>query len=211
MKDLFDLENQPSCTNRRFYPKMRDIRNHIYVATVKLRLSKIDQVNVEKKICEWKKQCPSSYFFFRKYADSEKNKTTTMVPNAKEEEHDNTEDVKVTHESSSGRLLLVYQTSWQRRLLSRYGNELCLLDATYKTTRYSLPLFFLAVKSNVDYQVAGLFVVQDETTDAIQEALGILSTWNPTWKPAYFMVDKCDEEISAIESTFKGNYFTKLK
>ena len=149
--------------------------------------------------------------FFENTQIQKKNKTTTMVPNAKEEEHDNTEDVKVTHESSSGRLLLVYQTSWQRRLLSRYGNELCLLDATYKTTRYSLPLFFLAVKSNVDYQVAGLFVVQDETTDAIQEALGILSTWNPTWKPAYFMVDKCDEEISAIESTFKGNYFTKLK
>ena len=30
-------------------------------------------------------------------------------------------------------LLWVHQTQWQKQLLSRYGNEICLLDATYKT------------------------------------------------------------------------------
>ena len=33
-------------------------------------------------------------------------------------------------------LLLVHQTDCQKRLLIRYGS-ICLLDATYKTTRYA--------------------------------------------------------------------------
>ena len=42
---------------------------------------------------------------------------------------------------SKNKLLFVHQTKWQKRLLNKYGNELTLLDATYKTTRYALPLF----------------------------------------------------------------------
>ena len=37
---------------------------------------------------------------------------------------------------------------------------------------------FLATKTNVDYQVVGSFAVQDETTDAISEAISILKSWN---------------------------------
>ena len=44
----------------------------------------------------------------------------------------------------------------------------------YKTTKYSLPLFFVVVKTNVDYQVVSSFVVQDETRAAITEALRII-------------------------------------
>ena len=50
-----------------------------------------------------------------------------------------------------------------------------MLDATYKTTRYNLPLFFVVVKTNVDYQIVGSFVVQSETTDAIFEVFEALS------------------------------------
>ncbi|XP_048238820.1 uncharacterized protein LOC125372528 [Haliotis rufescens] len=38
-------------------------------------------------------------------------------------------------------LLLVYQWDWQQKLLNRYGQEIVFLDATYRTTRYALPLF----------------------------------------------------------------------
>ena len=72
--------------------------------------------------------------------------------------------------------MFVYQSKDQRRLLERYGNEICMLDATYKTTRYNLPLFFVVVKTNVDYQIVGSFVVQSETTDAIFEALSVLKS-----------------------------------
>lgn len=50
-------------------------------------------------------------------------------------------------------LVFIHQTSQQRLLLSKYGQELCLLDATYKTTKYACNLFFIAVKTNTDYQV----------------------------------------------------------
>lgn len=51
------------------------------------------------------------------------------------------------------RFLLAIQTSFQQHLLKRYGNELCCLDATYKTSKFALCLFFVAVKTNSDYQV----------------------------------------------------------
>ena len=86
--------------------------------------------------------------------------------------------------------------------MARYGNELSLLDATYRTTRYALPLFFVVVKTNVDYQVVGVFVSESETQEIIEEALSILKGWNPEWNPLYFMTDYCQEEIGAIKKIF---------
>ena len=48
--------------------------------------------------------------------------------------------------------------------MKKYGNCIALLDATYKTTKYSIPLFFVAVKTNMKYMVVGSFVIQEETT-----------------------------------------------
>ena len=79
-----------------------------------------------------------------------------------------------------------------------------LVDATYKTMRYELPLFFLVVKTNVNYVVVGSFVAQNETTTSIKEALRMFRDWNPTWQPKFFMTDFCFEEINATESTFEG-------
>ena len=85
-----------------------------------------------------------------------------------------------------------------------YGNELSFLGATYKTTRYALLLFFLVVKTNVDYQIVAIFVCEGESTQNITEELNVIKTWNPNWSPMYFMTDYSDEEIGAIESTFPG-------
>ena len=90
--------------------------------------------------------------------------------------------------------------------MQKYGNSICLLDATYKTTKYVVPLFFVAVKTNVDYQVVEFFVIQYETTDAIAEALSRLKSWNPRWQSRCFMIDYCDEEISAIRQNFPCKY-----
>ena len=43
--------------------------------------------------------------------------------------------------------------------LTRYGNTLILIDATYKSTKYSIPLFFLCVKTNVSYTVVAEFII----------------------------------------------------
>ena len=85
-----------------------------------------------------------------------------------------------------------------------YGAEICLLDATYKTSRYALPLFFVCVKTNVNYAVVASFFVQSEDTQSIAEALSIIHQWNPDWCPLNWMVDFCEAEIHALESVFPG-------
>ena len=100
------------------------------------------------------------------------------------------------------RLLFVHQSKFHKRMLKRYGNSICLLDAIYKSTKYSLPLFFVVVKTNVDYQVVASFVVQDETTAAVTEALRIINSWTPECDPKCLMVENCDEEIKSIGKIF---------
>ena len=85
------------------------------------------------------------------------------------------------------------------------------LDATYKTTRYALPLFFLFVKTDVDYQIVGTFVCEQESTENITEALNIIKDRNPGWKLLYFMTDYSDEEITSIETLFQGNSIYKYR
>ena len=86
--------------------------------------------------------------------------------------------------------------------VKKNGNTITLIDATYKTTKYELPLFFVSVKTNVGYSVVAEFIIQSETTPQILEALKTLSEWNPTWKPKYFMTDYSDAEIAAIVKAF---------
>lgn len=111
--------------------------------------------------------------------------------------------------------LFVYQNGWQKRLLSIYGNEMVLLDATYRTIQYPLPLFFLVVKTNTSYQVVGLFVCEKESEDSITEALSILKSWNAEVKPLFAMSDHRVEEIKSMENVFgkcfKIPNFTKKK
>ena len=80
---------------------------------------------------------------------------------------------------------------------------MCLLDATYKTTRYALPLFFLVIKTNVDYQVVAAFLIEEEIRENIA-ALTKIKEWNPDFNPLYAMVDCCAEEINAPETLYPG-------
>lgn len=110
------------------------------------------------------------------------------------------------NENQPTSFLLIIQTEFQRNLLVKYGQEIVLMDATYKTSKYDLPLFVLSVCSNVGYQAVGAFMVERETEDKIAETLRNFATWNPDWKPRFFMCDFDYREISALERTFKGKY-----
>ena len=90
------------------------------------------------------------------------------------------------------------------RVYLKYGNTISLIDATYKTTRYDLPLFFICVRTNVGYCVVAEFVIQDETTQQILETLAILRGWNAEWNPPFFLCDYSEAEISALEQAFPG-------
>ncbi|KAL9977356.1 hypothetical protein ACROYT_G014748 [Oculina patagonica] len=75
-------------------------------------------------------------------------------------------------------------------------------DATYKTTKYAIPLFFLFVHTNFEYKVVAEFLCQNEDKECISKAPNIIKGWNPTWKPKYFMMDYSMGEINAIENKF---------
>ena len=76
---------------------------------------------------------------------------------------------------------------WQQDLL--VCNTITMIDATYKTTKYDLPLFFVCIKTNHGYCVVAEFISQNECATAIQEPLEVLKTWNPQWQPEFFMCD----------------------
>ena len=129
----------------RAYPIIRDIRNHIYKAKQALDLSIFDQENLKLKIKSWEKE-EQSKFYFRLFIKSE---------------GDNMEEQQS--------LLWVHQTEWQRDILAKYGNTMTLMDATYKTTKYVVPLFFLTVHTNAGYTVVADFIVQTETIVALMK------------------------------------------
>ena len=146
------------------------------------KLSRFDQENLRLKINEGKKEAPNCNcnYFFRPHKGINEADEEKRIEN----------------------LLYVHQEKWQAELLMRYGNSIVLMDATYKTTKYEIPLFFISVKTNVGYSIVADFIIQEETIEQISEALQVLKSWNPDWKPPYFMTDYCDAEIAAIESTF---------
>ena len=76
---------------------------------------------------------------------------------------------KGTNEECTQTLLWVHQTDWQKELLVKYGNTITLIDATYNTTKYDLALFFLCVRTNINYTVVAEFIVQSESANEIAE------------------------------------------
>ena len=77
-----------------------------------------------------------------------KDPAETEIAEDVDEDDDDDADVKPLPENGGN--LFVCQSAEQRWLLSCYDNEIAFLDATYMTTQYTLPLFFLVVKTNVD-------------------------------------------------------------
>lgn len=200
------------------------------LAIIKQRHSKVDQENLMEKTKAWRSLNEGDTVEFRPYMNPEVNvenqeheediddkkndeekilvddgeKDNDDENNDEESEIEGEEEILVDDGTLNKGMLFVYQTQWQKRLLNRYGNELCLLDATYKTTKYCLPLYFLVVKTNMEYKVVAAFVTQSETTEAIKEALSVIMKWNPSWKPKHFMVDYALEEILSVEQLFPG-------
>ena len=124
-EELFkDKEHKPSELDRSFYPLDRDITNHIHLAIARQKTSNIDQEELINRIEKWKAEDPNSSYFFRPYS---------WEDNATESEKN----------VNKNNLLFVHQEEWQKVLLQKYGQQLFLMDATYKTMKYNLPLFFL--------------------------------------------------------------------
>ncbi|XP_065067607.1 uncharacterized protein LOC135693148 [Rhopilema esculentum] len=172
-------EQSSQLENRRFHSQLQDIRNHMYLSQIRQLYSKNDQESLQYKVEEWKKRFPEDNVYCKLRLEDERLGQQTQ------------------------KFLFVYQSKQQARLFARYG-EIVLLDATYKTMRYSLPLFFLCVRTNVNYQVIGTFIVQNETKEEIKAGIEVIKAWNKKWHPRFFMTDFDEKEINALEDSFEG-------
>lgn len=169
----------------------------MYRATITCRLSRIDQENVSSKVDQWKSRYDREKLYFRPHLheDTHENDVQQNSEIDSEMKDEGTEEsVYLTRhrKSRDGKtLLFVHQTTWQRQLLKRYADVHCMLVRRYILNHQvppppaPAPLFFVAVKTNVDYQIVASFVTHDETTESITEALGVLRQWNPGWSAGY--------------------------
>ena len=98
--------------------------------------------------------------------------------------------------SGNEKMMFVYQSKELKNMYERYGNHMILLDATYKTTKYALPLFFVVVQTNVNFQVCCVIVLQEESSEMITKALTTFKEWNPIVSPKYAFVDFDELEVS---------------
>ena len=201
-RELFPGRAKPFHSNRRYYPTKGVIRIKMYNAYIVKRMSMIDLENTEEAVRQWQKVSPDDKFYFRQY--NEVNEVLLNGITGISVEEENEDELKIRQKIAKQQVLFAHQTSFQSHLLRRYGNHVCFLDPVYRTVKYALPIFFLTVKTNVDYQIAASFIVQDESKDSTKEALEVLKSWNPDWKPKVFMVDNDAKEIAAVEESFPG-------
>ena len=108
------------------------------------------------------------------------------------------------HADDDNPVVFIHQSTWQQKMLCCYGNMVTLMDATYRTNIYDLPLFVVSVPTNVGYVVVATAVITDETSESVSTVLRTLSEWNPTWNPRYAMSDFSESQISAFEAVFTG-------
>lgn len=192
-----------------YYPSSHVIQNHVHQALVCGKYSGFDQLQVEKKIDEWKLTDPNAKFFFRKSTENNIQQTVLKFevkaeeqgfPDTEDFEGNNTQEITSSQET----FLFIHQNVQQQELLKRY-RDMVLLDATYRTTKYALPLFLLVVRTNVGYKPIAEFICENETTAAITEALNILKQWNQHWEPQYFMLDYSQQEYQALKHVFPNS------
>ena len=68
-----------------------------------------------------------------------------------EDEKNDDAQIRNFNEENDGKFLFIYQSYDMKRIYRKYAPYLILLDATYKARKYVLSLYFLVVKTNVNY------------------------------------------------------------
>jgi MULE transposase domain len=194
VSDLFKPRPLPPTTNRRFWPSRSDIRYLVYLENKRLVNGLLDQELLAKKIDSWRLQRPDDCWYYRQSVQEQGSEVDFQL-------NGTSSNAAV---GNAENFLLIHQTSWQKRLLIMYGQELVFMDATYRTTKYAIPMFFICVHTNCGYFVVGVIVVEKEDSQSLAEALRIFSNMNNQWSPKAFMIDASDMEMKAISLAFTG-------
>ena len=222
-KHVEDLTNQdsiqPHSADRAYYPLEQDVINCIHAAISCGKYSMLDQIQLEKLVEQWnvenaKESLLNKRKLYLRKCSIEKGEITPLeinIPMTVESpfsiESDQEHWVNVSEtfrdgETTGTNFLFVHQEDWQQQLLLTYGNTISLLDATYKTTKYALPLFLLCVRTNCNYMPVAEFIIEREDALSIAEALKIIAQWNKDWNPPYFMIDYSEAELNGILAVF---------
>ena len=194
------LENFPTANQEdaSLFPLNITISRQMYKAMMKLCHLKIDEVNVLKMIDVWKEDAPADFIYFCSQTSSS------------DIEYANTEDnddilyhVACGNEDIKNNLLFIHMTVVQKLLLQCYIN-LVLMDATYYTCRLMFPLFFLTMKTNVNYSPVTSFIVQNEDTKSISKALSRIKQYISVdgIDIKNFMIDCLPKEMQSIREIF---------
>ncbi|XP_071947786.1 uncharacterized protein [Antedon mediterranea] len=170
---LFKNKEMPPTSSRAYFPNHKDLHNILYRYKCRNRSSPVELQQLEELVQNWSEKNPDDHFYYRRKVNAKENSS----------------------------FLLCYQSKQQKRLLNLYG-DLVMLDATYKTIGYSVPLYFLCVQTNVAYQIVGLFIVQKGTNLTMMDALKMFKTWNPDWNAKYFMLDFAEKEEIFLKNIF---------
>ena len=101
-----------------------------------------------------------------------------------------------------GKMMFIYQSSEMQQMFRRYGNQLVLLNATYKMTKYILPHFFLVTKSNINLQICTFILLQEQSVDRVTRALIVAKMCNPEVASKYAFFDFGEKEIPSLETVY---------
>ncbi|KAL3185421.1 hypothetical protein MRX96_005444 [Rhipicephalus microplus] len=124
----------PSC--RAFYPTREDIRSHIQSCIRKDRYSSVDQVNAGRLVEELQEKDPAGKYFFQPYKNQRQDET--LAPEINDEDN----ILEGMANKCEQTLMFCMQTAFMKMAMEKYSGDVVCLDATNKTTDYSLPLFF---------------------------------------------------------------------
>ncbi|XP_052763244.1 uncharacterized protein LOC128205552 [Mya arenaria] len=169
--------------NGRFYPSRKIIRNHMYSAMCVRQFSTEDAMLTSgegnnRRITSITLQVPKKV-----------SPRMTMKEIMK----------KLVLKTFSSSINLLGRSVFWRNMVRR---SVCWMPPT-RPASLKCPCF-VCVNTNSGYVVVGSFVLPTETTYHIKRGLAVLKSWNPTWKPPYFITDYDRKEMKAIEETFPG-------
>ena len=225
-KDLFFKRQPPEKSRRRYYPRCEDVRKiarrardaatllpqqlrHLQQHFEYLSLTypgnttlfQIDDLPVEQAML--KKPINLSKITETQSADEGDEQETSN--NTKDSNNKKSRNKRIP---KLQKLTFFYQSPNQQNLLMRYGSTVYLTEVqpTEPGSRaYTVSVYLLAVRTNVDHQVVGTILVEKYSKgDSVKEALMKCKEVNSSWTPKYFMVDKEESLLQAIVENFPG-------
>ncbi|XP_048255346.1 uncharacterized protein LOC125381984 [Haliotis rufescens] len=191
------MPSEPNSTNRQFSPTKKDLYNHIHTAVRNNRNSEEEQGVISDLLEKLKR-----------------DETDSRLDSCWFRPRKRYLCIKISchfSDTSGDTFLLVMSTHWQRTMLEKFGSAV-LLDATYNTNKYNLPLYQLAVRTDSVYVPVGFIITEDQTTDSLQEGMEKFASLHKEWKPEIFIIDDDQREKNVIQKIFPGtcSYCVKL-